>query len=143
MVLKAYEHVKASFIRLTRPNGQQSAPAKTCRDLFAAYPEYNSGEYWIDPNEADPRDAILVYCEKERRATCIMPQPKESKVISYEGDEQEVWLGEILGGMKIHYKTDSYQMGFLQLMSAKATQQITFHCKNTVAYRDDDKNSSR
>ncbi|XP_046811584.1 collagen alpha-2(I) chain-like [Lucilia cuprina] len=144
LVLKAYEHVKASFIRLTRPNGQQSAPAKTCRDLFAAYPEYNSGEYWIDPNEGDPQDAILVYCEKERRATCIRPQPKQTKVISYKGkEEEEAWLSELPSGMKIHYKTDSYQMGFLQLMSAKASQQITFHCKNTVAYKDEKKDTLR
>ncbi|KAI8128640.1 Collagen alpha-1(II) chain [Lucilia cuprina] len=82
--------------------------------------------------------------EKERRATCIRPQPKQTKVISYKGkEEEEAWLSELPSGMKIHYKTDSYQMGFLQLMSAKASQQITFHCKNTVAYKDEKKDTLR
>ena len=143
LVMKAFEHVKASFERLRKPNGQQTAPARTCRDLFAAYPEYKSGPYWIDPNEADPRDAILVHCDRDLRATCILPQPKESSLISYKGNEKELWLGDIPGGMKIYYKTDSHQLSFLQLLSAKASQQIVFHCRNTIAFGDDDKQSAR
>lgn len=143
MVIKAFEHLKASFERLRRPNGQQSAPAKTCRDLFAAYPDYKSGEYWIDPNEADPRDAILVYCERETRGSCVLPKPQETPVLSYEGAERETWLSEMPGGMKITYKTDSHQLGFLQLLSAKATQKITFNCRNTIGYLDKDETKNR
>lgn len=143
LVLKAYNHVKTTFEKLRKPDGQKSAPAKTCRDLYMAYPEFNSGEYWIDPNEGDAHDAILVFCDKSKRATCIMPQPKESKAISYRGDDEEVWIGEMKDGMKINYKTDSMQMSFLHLLSTKASQKIVFHCKNTVAYMDDDKHTAR
>ncbi|XP_065370006.1 collagen alpha-1(I) chain-like [Calliphora vicina] len=124
-------------------NGQQFSPAKTCRDLFAAHPEYKSGEYWIDPNEANIIDAIFVFCDKDRRATCIMPQPTESNIITYNGNEKEVWLSDVIEGMNIHYNIDNYQMGALQRMSLNATQKITFNCKNTIAYDDDALNSSR
>ncbi|XP_065370004.1 collagen alpha-1(II) chain-like [Calliphora vicina] len=143
MFLKTHENLKISYEHSTSANGQKLSPAKTCRDLFADYPDYNSGEYWIDPNEADPTDATFVFCEKDRRATCIMPQPTESNIITYIGNEKEVWLSVAIEGMKIHYNIDSYQMRFLQLLSPNATQKITFHCKNTVAYGDDDKTSSR
>lgn len=143
LVIKAFEHVKASFERFLRPNGQKTAPARTCRDLFAAYPDYKSGEYWIDPNEGDLRDALLVYCDHVTRGTCIIPQPKETNVLSYVGREREIWLGEMTGGMKITYKTDSHQLGFLQLLSAKASQKITFHCRNTVAYMHEEQKSYR
>merc|ERR1711962_699101 len=34
-----------------------------------------------------------------------------------------------------NYKADSNQLSFLQLLSGRAAQTITFHCKNTVAFR--------
>lgn len=34
-------------------------------------------------------------------------------------------------------------MGFLQILSAQATQNITYHCKKTVAYFDAERNSHR
>ena len=34
------------------------------------------------------------------------------------------------------YKADSNQMRFLQLLSAEAWQQLTYHCKNSVAVFD-------
>jgi len=34
------------------------------------------------------------------------------------------------------YKADKVQLTFLQLLSSGATQNITFHCRNTVAYFD-------
>lgn len=43
LVLKAYEQLKSSFQKLIKPDGQKNSPAKTCRDLFVAYPEKTSG----------------------------------------------------------------------------------------------------
>ncbi|XP_065370005.1 collagen alpha-2(I) chain-like [Calliphora vicina] len=143
MILKAYENFTISCKHSTIANGQKLSPAKTCRDLFANYPDYNSGEYWIDPNEADPTDAIYVFCEKKRRATCIRPEPSESNVLTYNGTEKEVWLSDMFLGMKIHYNIDSNQMRFLQLLSSNATQEIVFFCKNTVAYGRNKLNYSR
>lgn len=44
LVMKAYEQLKASFEKFKRPNGQKNFPGKTCRDIAAAYPEYESGK---------------------------------------------------------------------------------------------------
>lgn len=63
--------------------------------------------------------------------------------MSYTGREPEIWLSELDNGFKINYKADSNQIGFLQLLSTQATQNITFHCKNTVAYFDKQKNNHR
>jgi collagen type II alpha len=59
------------------------------------------GEYWIDPNEGDLRDAILVHCNMDDRSTCIYPSPARSPEISYKGKETEMWLGEIPQGIKV------------------------------------------
>lgn len=143
IVFKAYENLKTRFEKFKKPNGEKNYPAKTCRDLAVAYPEFESGNYWIDPNDGDIRDAILVYCDLKKRATCIIPSPMKSNEISYIGKEPEIWLSEIDNGMKINYKADSNQIGFLQLLSTQASQNITFHCQNTVAYFDNVKNNHR
>lgn len=137
LVLKAYEQVKAQFERFKKPDGQKQSPAKTCRDLAVAHPHLPSGQYWIDPNEGDERDAILVHCDMTLLASCVTPQPQRTSHINYIGDEQEVWLGEMKGGMRLTYKADSNQLGFLQLLSGNAVQNVTYHCKNSVAFYDE------
>merc|ERR1712002_1243026 len=48
---------------------------------------------------------------------------------------KEAWLSEIQSNsFIINYKADNNQMSFLQLLSSKAEQTITFHCKNTIAH---------
>lgn len=101
LLVKAFDHLKTTFERFNKPNGQKNSPAKTCRDLAVAHPELESGQYWIDPNDGDKRDAILVYCDMPKKATCVMAQPQKSDHISYVGDENEIWLGEVEGGMKV------------------------------------------
>ena len=59
------------------------------------------GEYWVDPNEGDTRDAILVHCDMEKRATCVLPRPERTQEIIFNTEQQEVWLGEEKGGMKV------------------------------------------
>lgn len=136
LISKAIEKVKTSFKKLLKPDGKQLSPAKTCGQLFDDYPDYKSGEYWIDPNEGSPRDAILVYCDYELKASCILPKPKETPIVTQKMHNEEMWLGDMAEGVKIYYKIDSHQLGFLQLHTTKATQELTFHCKNIIAYAD-------
>jgi collagen type II alpha len=144
IIMKSYEQLKSSFERFKKPDGQRTTPAKTCRDLAVAYPAFESGQYWIDPNEGDINDALLVQCDMTKRASCVMPSPKKTNEIQYTGKvDQEVWLGEMDGGIQMSYKSNSSQIGFLQLLSAHATQTITYHCKNSVAYYDNEKSSYR
>lgn len=59
------------------------------------------GDFWIDPNEGDVKDAILVYCDIQKRMTCIKPVPVKSEIINIISDEQEIWLGEHDPGFKV------------------------------------------
>ena len=98
-------------------------------------------QYWIDPNAGDPKDAILVQCDMEHKpqpATCITPKPSISGEISYITSERQVWFSDIPkeeGGFEITYKADSNQLNFLKMLSSKASQNVTYHCFNSVAYK--------
>ena len=135
LVLRAYKKLKASFEEFSNPDGGKNSPAKTCKDLHASYPEKKSGEYWIDPNGADTKDAILVFCDMEKDATCVQPKPVFSQEFNIESEEKEIWIGEAPESpFDINYKADSNQMSFLQLLSAKAEQEIIYHCFNSFAF---------
>lgn len=128
---------------MNKPTGEKDSPARTCKELAIAKPELPSGDYWIDPNEGDRKDAILVHCDMPKRATCVRSQPGRSKNIEYVGDESEIWLSEVHNGMKLTYKAESNQLTHLQMLSTHASQNITYHCKNSVGYFDDEKKNYR
>ena len=139
LVIQAYKKLKASFEEFAKPDGDQKTPAKTCKDLKLAHPEKESGDYWIDPNGGDPKDAILAYCdfEGDDAATCLKPKPEASGEVSdVTTTERETWFSDLTsnGGFQFTYKADSNQITFLQMLSSSATQQITYNCWNSVAY---------
>lgn len=102
LVVKAYEQLKVSFDKYTKPSGDKVSPARTCRDLAVAHPELPSGDYWIDPNQGDTKDSILVFCEMNRRATCVRPKPEKTKQITYLGKPRaEVWFSEMDSGFQV------------------------------------------
>jgi hypothetical protein len=71
-------------------------------------------------------------------ATCITPKPSMSNEIAYITSERETWFSDIPredGGFEITYKADSNQLNFLKMLSAKASQNITYHCFNSIAYK--------
>jgi collagen type II alpha len=45
--------------------------------------------------------------------------------------------------LQLTYKADSNQVGFLQLLSKGASQNLTYHCRNSVAYFDTVKRTYR
>lgn len=103
IVLRAFEQLKSSFKRFKKPNGDKNNPGLTCRDILAAYPESKSGNYWIDPNEGDVRDAILVYCDMNKKASCVLPQPHKTSIVTHPRGEQEIWLSEMKKGIKVSF----------------------------------------
>ena len=132
---EAYEKLKATLERIKKPDGTKETPAKSCKDLKNNHPTKPSGDYWIDPNGNDVKDAIVVYCNMDTGASCIHPKPAKSQQITIMSDEQDMWVGEMEeNGFDINYKADSNQLSYLQLLSTMAEQTITFNCKNTVAY---------
>jgi len=44
LIIRAYEHLKSTFEKFKKPDGSKKSPAKTCRDIKAAYPDLKSGE---------------------------------------------------------------------------------------------------
>jgi collagen type II alpha len=132
---EAYERLKATLEKLKKPDGSKETPAKSCQEIKLNHPTKPSGTYWIDPNGNDAKDAIMVECNMETGASCIHAKPTTSQEITILSKEPDMWVGDIEdNGFDINYKADSNQLSYLQLLSSKAEQTITFHCKNTVAY---------
>merc|ERR1712013_431250 len=62
-----------------KPTGQLETPARTCAELFKTWKHLPSGDYFIDPNEGSPADAILANCNKETKETCVKTDNLEVK----------------------------------------------------------------
>ncbi|KAI4896719.1 hypothetical protein NFI96_024008, partial [Prochilodus magdalenae] len=130
------------------PEGSKKNPARTCRDLKQCHPDWKSGEYWIDPNQGCTIDAMKVFCNMETGETCVYPKPdkipRKNWWSSKSSDGKHIWFGETMsGGFQFSYgdetlspNTASIQMTFLRLLSTEASQNLTYHCKNSVAYMD-------
>lgn len=86
-----------------------------------------------------------MHCDMEEKATCVLPRPAISEEYSYVGTGRGIkWLGDDINpGFEFTYKADSNQMGFLQLLSSRASQELTYHCKNSIAVFDARKRSFR
>ncbi|KAJ8264578.1 hypothetical protein GJAV_G00150910 [Gymnothorax javanicus] len=130
------------------PEGTQKNPARACRDLRMCHPEWKSGEYWIDPNQGSALDAIKVYCNMETGQTCVTPSqpeiPKKNWYTNKNKEKKHVWFSESMTeGFQFQYGSEgsdpedvNIQLTFLRLMANEATQNITYHCKNSIAYMD-------
>lgn len=125
---------------LKKPNGTKTFPAKTCKELSMCYPHLKSGVFWVDPNEGVPEDAISVYCDFSFNATCLFSSEERKPFVSpkrkwYSGLDEYKWLSADLGAFeKLKYVPRSSQLLFLRLLSDRAVQNITYHCKNSVAW---------
>ena len=74
----------------------------------------------------------------EEKATCVQPKPSLSEEVTHrhEDGERESWFSDIPEkGFGFTYKADSNQITFLQMLSATASQNVTYHCSNSVARR--------
>ncbi|CAB4000172.1 collagen alpha-1(I) chain-like, partial [Paramuricea clavata] len=124
---------------IRKPDGSKKHPALTCKDLFKNYPTLKSGNYWIDPNGGIRNDAVLAFCHLESQSSCVFPKNlKIEKKSWYEGKNRYIWFAEELkDDDKVKYIVDGSQIRFLQMFSAKGWQNITYHCRNSVAWNDE------
>ncbi|KAF1371597.1 hypothetical protein PFLUV_G00270040 [Perca fluviatilis] len=134
---------------LRSPDGSKMNPAKTCQDIKQCYPQKPSGEYWIDPNQGSTKDAIRVFCNMESGETCISANPaniprKAWWTKSIPSASKPVWYGvDMSSGTRFRYGNTeeqpnavAVQLKLLQLLSKESHQSITYHCMNSVAYKD-------
>ncbi|KAF7245053.1 Collagen alpha-2(V) chain [Varanus komodoensis] len=130
------------------PDGSKKHPARTCDDLRLCHPSKKSGEYWIDPNQGCVEDAIKVFCNMETGESCISANPasipRKTWWTSRSSELKPIWYGldmnrglQFVYGDKESPNTAVTQMTFLRLLSKEASQNITYHCKNSVGYMDD------
>lgn len=134
---------------LRSPDGSKMNPAKTCQDIKQCYPQKQSGEYWIDPNQGSAKDAIKVFCNMETGETCISANPSDIPrkawwTKSTPNPNKLIWFGANMnnGARFLYGNKDeqpnvvAVQLKLLQLLSKEAHQNITYHCRNSVAYKD-------
>jgi len=136
---EALHKLQAAIEIIRNPQGTLEAPARTCKDLALAHPELEDGMYFIDPNNGSPKDSVQVFCNMAKRETCVIPKPSTvSKAKHFDEPlTQTAWFGdEAEDGFQFTYKIDRVQLVFLQLLSAQAHQNVTYHCKNSAAYYD-------
>jgi len=136
--LKRISAIATQVTNKRKPRGTQKNPGRTCADVATANPTFKDGMYWIDPNMGAPTDAIHVWCNIEKKETCISASPESSdKKNWYRGQRKHQWFSEeIQGGFPFSFKSDKIQLTFLKLLSKQGSQSITYHCKNSIAYFD-------
>jgi len=130
-----------------KPDGSKDYPARTCNDIYAFNPKAESGMYFIDPNQGCKDDAIRVHCDFQttedgdvKIKTCVSPK----KTMSIEKDNwqnklstrAQRWFVEDHQHEELSYNADKSQLTYLGYLSALATQDVTVHCKKSIAWFD-------
>ncbi|XP_063076804.1 collagen alpha-1(II) chain-like [Engraulis encrasicolus] len=136
------------ILRVRQPMGTQNNPALSCRVLRRYLPEAQSGLYYVDPNQGSPLDAIQVFCNMEAGETCVYPSqiiiPQKNWYTSKTKDKKHVWFSESMPeGFQFQYGSNgsdpdavNIQLNFIRLLSKRGHQNLTYHCRNSVAYMD-------
>lgn len=141
-VLKRISAIANDIMNRRKPRGTQANPGRTCADIAKAHKEFKSGHYWIDPNLGSPKDAVQVYCNMEKGAnakaeTCISAAKLKTGVKKLgRTSAQHRWLSKIAGESEFEYKFGLDQLKSLRVLSDGASQTITYHCRNSIAYKD-------
>jgi len=120
---------------LKKPDGSKANPARTCKDLFLCNPEFESGIYYIDPNQGCTADAISVACIKESGETCVEPRNSSfAKDTWYNGPAKALYMSSVFKGKRIEYNvSDLSQLTFLRLLTTTVSQDIIYLCRNSIA----------
>jgi collagen type II alpha len=109
--------------------GSKDQPADTCEDLFKMKPTLPSGDYWIDPNSGNTKDAVLVHCNATNYETCIWPKAPMVESVDIEESGEYVWaLKDINDEPVMEYAASHVQIKMLRLKSEFVRQNITYKC---------------
>lgn len=137
-IFAALESLKQDLTMLREPMGTNDNPARSCKDLWLAHPEFPNGQYFIDPNGGCARDAIQVHCNLEKEGiTCIQPKEKKFKTNKFKKSKVGNWFSEDSKvGFKFSYGVSDPQFKFLRLLSATAEQKFVYHCQNSIGWYD-------
>lgn len=127
---------------LRRPVGSKRNPARTCRDLRFAHPDFEDGWYWIDPNLGVADDAVRVFCGMTSGGeSCVYANGDVSSVRLSKWDKRTrdanktSWFSELKGGFRLRYSAvGEVQLRFLALLSTEGYQNFTLVCTNVNAW---------
>lgn len=98
------------------------------------FPHFKSGKYWIDPNGGSKADAVLAYCDFKTNFSCIYPvNTKLKPTVDLSVNQKHYFLDD-----EIEYNSNSIQMNFLRVFSRRGYQNVTYHCRNSHAWRSRD-----
>lgn len=98
-------------------------------------------------------DAFQAYCDFSTGETCIRANPESIPAKNWyankNSEKKHVWFGETInGGTQFEYNEEGLttkdmatQLAFMRLLANSAYQNITYHCKNSVAYMDEETGS--
>uniref|UniRef100_A0A8K9XNM1 Collagen, type XI, alpha 1a n=1 Tax=Oncorhynchus mykiss TaxID=8022 RepID=A0A8K9XNM1_ONCMY len=145
-IFGSINNLKQDMERMKYPMGTQNNPARTCKDLQLAHPEFTNGEYWIDPNQGCSGDSFSVHCNFTAGGeTCIFPDKKFSgvRISSWPKELPGSWFSEFEHGAIFSYvdaagnTISEVQMTFLKLLTASARQNFTYSCHQSVVWHDE------
>uniref|UniRef100_A0A8C7CJA7 Collagen, type XI, alpha 1a n=1 Tax=Oncorhynchus kisutch TaxID=8019 RepID=A0A8C7CJA7_ONCKI len=145
-IFGSLNNLKQDMERMKYPMGTQNNPARTCKDLQLAHPEFTNGEYWIDPNQGCSGDSFSVHCNFTAGGeTCIFPDKKFSgvRISSWPKELPGSWFSEFEHGAIFSYvdaagnTISEVQMTFLKLLTASARQSFTYSCHQSVVWHDE------
>lgn len=126
-----------------KPDGTRKYPARTCYDLFLDHKSYKNGMFWIDPNGGTIKDAIWVFCDKGKNSSCVYPKNSKISDLTIKAqfqDKEDKWLSQAFKESEetelIEYDAHYTQLNFLKTFSNYANQNITYACRNSMAWED-------
>lgn len=123
---------------MQQPVGSKRNPARTCRDLYYAHPDFDDGWYWIDPNLGAPDDAVRVFCRIPAGGeSCVFADGDvdSARLSKWERTPNATWFSDLKSGFRVRYRTvGQVQLRFLRLLSTEAHQNFTLVCNNVNAW---------
>uniref|UniRef100_A0A8C1GEX2 Collagen, type XI, alpha 1a n=1 Tax=Cyprinus carpio TaxID=7962 RepID=A0A8C1GEX2_CYPCA len=142
-IFSSLNNLKQDIERMKYPMGTQNNPARSCKDLQLAHPEFPDGEYYIDPNQGCSGDSFKVYCNFTAGGeTCIFPDKKSNGVMQILLLNSAKRSVVFVFTLKLSYvdaegnSINMVQMTFLKLLTASARQNLTYSCHQSVAWHD-------